>query len=239
MDTTKRLTQPGVDCEGLCCALSFSTSVLICLALTVFSSQPRHMVARTGGRGAGKTRDITIGYEALARVVDGSANVRSRCAHVSLSCLLSHTVLQQVRQNPSYPSPEPIEIRPTQENPSQATLDIHIRPLASLPGTDAKALAATLKWIFAPSLFLSHHPRTLAPSFRSSARPSAVPRAAAGQAVSAADGARASLRASSTPGPLQCSLMPAMCLCAGGVPRGRCREAQGRGRGADSGSGRG
>ncbi len=55
----------------------------------------------------------------------------------------------------------PIEIRPTQENPSQATLDIQIRPLAALPGTDAKALAATLKSIVAPSLFLSHHPRTL------------------------------------------------------------------------------
>ena len=55
----------------------------------------------------------------------------------------------------------PIEVRPAQENPAQATLDVQIRPLAALPGTDAKALAATLKSIFTPALFLSHHPRTL------------------------------------------------------------------------------
>ncbi|KAI1785197.1 hypothetical protein LXA43DRAFT_1077100 [Ganoderma leucocontextum] len=36
-----------------------------------------------------------------------------------------------------------------------------VRPLPGIPGTDAKALATTLKSIFAPSLFLSHHPRTL------------------------------------------------------------------------------
>lgn len=52
-------------------------------------------------------------------------------------------------------------MRTTHENPSQATLDLQIRPIAALPGTDAKALATTLKSIFAPSLFLSHHPRTL------------------------------------------------------------------------------
>lgn len=55
----------------------------------------------------------------------------------------------------------PIEVRPAQENPSQATLDVQIRPLAAIAGTDSKALAATLKTIFTPSLFLSHHPRTL------------------------------------------------------------------------------
>lgn len=55
----------------------------------------------------------------------------------------------------------PIEVRPTLENPAQATLDIQIRPLAAIAGTDSKALATTLKSIFSPSLFLSHHPRTL------------------------------------------------------------------------------
>lgn len=55
----------------------------------------------------------------------------------------------------------PIEVRLAHEHPSQATLDVQVRPLPGIPGTDAKALATTLKSIFAPSLFLSHHPRTL------------------------------------------------------------------------------
>lgn len=55
----------------------------------------------------------------------------------------------------------PIEVRPTNENPSQATLDIQIRQLAAIAGTDSKALSATLKSIFAPALLLSRHPRTL------------------------------------------------------------------------------
>lgn len=55
----------------------------------------------------------------------------------------------------------PIEVRPTLENPSQATLDIQIRPLAAIAGTDSKALATTLKSIFSPALHLAHHPRTL------------------------------------------------------------------------------
>lgn len=55
----------------------------------------------------------------------------------------------------------PIEVRPTLELPSQAALDIHIRPLASISGTDSKALSANLKGILSPALLLSHHPRTL------------------------------------------------------------------------------
>ena len=55
----------------------------------------------------------------------------------------------------------PIEVRIAHEHPSQATLDVQVRPLPGIPGTDAKALATTLRSIFAPSLFLSHHPRTL------------------------------------------------------------------------------
>ncbi|CCM02154.1 uncharacterized protein FIBRA_04232 [Fibroporia radiculosa] len=55
----------------------------------------------------------------------------------------------------------PIEVRPNLEQPSHATLDVHIRPLASISGTDSKALAATLKALLTPSLLLSHHPRTL------------------------------------------------------------------------------
>ncbi|KAH9888050.1 hypothetical protein C8Q73DRAFT_748394 [Cubamyces lactineus] len=87
-------------------------------------------------------RDVTIVYEGLDRV-DGSA----RFGFGSTKSLSSVS--------------GPIEVRPTLENPAQATLDIQIRPLAAIAGTDSKALATTLKSIFSPSLFLSHHPRTL------------------------------------------------------------------------------
>lgn len=55
----------------------------------------------------------------------------------------------------------PIEVRPASENPSQATLEVFIRPLASLPGTDSKSISNALKAIFTPVLLLSRHPRTL------------------------------------------------------------------------------
>lgn len=55
----------------------------------------------------------------------------------------------------------PLEVRLNLELPSQATLDVQIRPLPSIPGTDSKALATTIKSILSPSLFLTHHPRTL------------------------------------------------------------------------------
>lgn len=47
------------------------------------------------------------------------------------------------------------------ESPSHATLEISVRPLASLPGTNSRALATTLKAVLGPSLLLTHHPRTL------------------------------------------------------------------------------
>ncbi|PIL33438.1 hypothetical protein GSI_04060 [Ganoderma sinense ZZ0214-1] len=97
---------------------------------------------RPGGRRPDETRQITITYEGLDRV-DGSA----RFGFGPTKSLASVS--------------GPIEVRIAHEHPSQATLDIQVRPLPGIPGTDAKALATTLKSIFAPSLFLSHHPRTL------------------------------------------------------------------------------
>ncbi|OSD05115.1 hypothetical protein PYCCODRAFT_1362977 [Trametes coccinea BRFM310] len=87
-------------------------------------------------------RDLSVVYEGLDRV-DGSA--RFGFGSTKSLCSVSG----------------PIEVRPTLENPSQATLDVQIRPLAAIAGTDSKALATTLKSVFTSSLFLSHHPRTL------------------------------------------------------------------------------
>ncbi|TBU43476.1 hypothetical protein BD309DRAFT_960541 [Dichomitus squalens] len=97
---------------------------------------------RPRGRKLDALRDISVIYERLDRV-DGSA----RFGFGETKSLASIS--------------GPIEVRPALENPSLATLDIQIRPLPGIPGTDSKALATTLKAIFAPSLFLSHHPRTL------------------------------------------------------------------------------
>lgn len=55
----------------------------------------------------------------------------------------------------------PMEVRLAAENPTKATLEVSVRPLASIPGTDAKALGATIKSLLAPSLLLTRHPRTL------------------------------------------------------------------------------
>lgn len=55
----------------------------------------------------------------------------------------------------------PIEVRLASELPSQATLDVHIRPLAGLPGTDSKTLSSIIKTVLTPALLLSHNPRTL------------------------------------------------------------------------------
>ena len=55
----------------------------------------------------------------------------------------------------------PMEVRLAAENPTKATFDVSVRPLASIPGTDAKALGAAIKSLLTPSLLLTRHPRTL------------------------------------------------------------------------------
>lgn len=55
----------------------------------------------------------------------------------------------------------PIDVRLAAENSTKATFEVSVRPLASIPGTDAKALGATIKSLLTPSLLLTRHPRTL------------------------------------------------------------------------------
>ncbi|KAH9933004.1 ribosomal protein S5 domain 2-type protein [Fomitopsis serialis] len=99
-------------------------------------------MARTDGRKPTDLRELSIVYERLDRV-DGAA----KFGFGETKSLASVS--------------GPIEVRANLELPSQATLDIHIRPLASISGTDSKALSTTLKGILSPALLLSHHPRTL------------------------------------------------------------------------------
>ncbi|KAF7791705.1 hypothetical protein EIP86_002728 [Pleurotus ostreatoroseus] len=97
---------------------------------------------RLAGRKNDEMRKISVVYEKLDRV-DGSA----RFGFGETQSIASVS--------------GPIEVRANSESPSQATLEVHVRPLASIPGTDSKALSAILKSILTPSLLLSQHPRTL------------------------------------------------------------------------------
>jgi len=106
-------------------------------------------------------RGVSIKYELLSRV-DGSARFgfgaplkhphTPRWLTVPASIDDVH-VLASVSG--------PIEVRLAAENSTKATFDVTVRPLASLPGTDAKALGATIKSLLTPSLLLTRHPRTL------------------------------------------------------------------------------
>ena len=55
----------------------------------------------------------------------------------------------------------PIEVRLAAENPSQATFEVLLRPLSGVPGTESKALAATIRNLLTPSIILTQNPRTL------------------------------------------------------------------------------
>ncbi|KAI9450875.1 ribosomal protein S5 domain 2-type protein [Lactarius psammicola] len=99
-------------------------------------------ISRADGRGNEDLRPLGIVYERLARV-DGSA----RFGFGEMEALASVS--------------GPIEARLAAEQPSRATIEVNIRPLSSLPGTESKALAASLRGLLAPSIILSRNPRTL------------------------------------------------------------------------------
>jgi len=99
-------------------------------------------VSRADGRGNEDLRHLNIVYEKLGRV-DGSA----RFGFGEMEALASVS--------------GPIEVRLAAEQPSRATLEVNVRPLSSLPGTESKALAACLRGLLAPSIILSRNPRTL------------------------------------------------------------------------------
>jgi len=100
------------------------------------------MSARFTRTSSEEYRPLTISYDGLARA-DGSARFGfGDC--VALASLSG-----------------PIEVRLTAEQPSQATFEVLVRPLANVPATDAKAQAATIRAALTPSLVLTKNPRTL------------------------------------------------------------------------------
>lgn len=54
-----------------------------------------------------------------------------------------------------------MEVRLALEHPSRATLEIILRPLSNMPGTEAKSLASTIRTLLVPSLLLTVNPRSL------------------------------------------------------------------------------
>jgi exosome complex component RRP46 len=96
---------------------------------------------RSGGR-KNELRELTIQYERLDRV-DGSAcfGFGDTKAIASVS--------------------GPIEVRLAAEHPSTLTLEVHLRPLSNVPGTESKSFSSTLRSLLIPSLILTQNPRTL------------------------------------------------------------------------------
>jgi len=101
------------------------------------------MASRPDGRGTEELRALSIIYERLDRA-DGSARFAFGTSTFTLTSVSG-----------------PIEPRPQSEHPSLTTLEIHVRPLHSLPSTQSRHLAAVLKSIFSQTILLNQNPRTL------------------------------------------------------------------------------
>ncbi|KAH7890161.1 exosome component Rrp46 [Phlebopus sp. FC_14] len=88
-------------------------------------------------------RPIHISFDALAGV-DGSARFSFGDTSSSLASVSG-----------------PIAARLAAEHPSRSTVEVHVRPLSSVPGTTEKRLSTSLKGIIERACVLSQNPRTL------------------------------------------------------------------------------
>lgn len=55
----------------------------------------------------------------------------------------------------------PIEVRLATEQPSQSTIEVHVRPLSNVPGTESKKAAVILKEVIQREVIMEANPRTL------------------------------------------------------------------------------
>lgn len=117
--------------------------------------------SRVDGRENDDTRPLCIVYERLDRV-DGSARFGFGTSYSTWLSLISTFSFVSTGETQSLASISgPIEVRFVAEQPSKATVEVNVRPLSSLPGTESKALATSLKGLLSPSIILSRNPRTL------------------------------------------------------------------------------
>ncbi|KAK0476703.1 exosome component Rrp46 [Armillaria novae-zelandiae] len=100
-------------------------------------------MSRRDGRKNNDLRDLSVDFDDLARV-DGSARFGFGPENIALASLSG-----------------PIEVRLSAENPSKATLDVHLRPLSNVSATESKSLASAIASALTPSLLLTQNPRTL------------------------------------------------------------------------------
>lgn len=118
-------------------------------------------LSRADGRGNDDIRPLRIVYERLDRV-DGSARFGFGTSCFVWCCSRPCSQFVSKGETESLASVSgPIEVRFAAEQPSKATVEVNVRPLSSLPGTEAKALAASLRGLLSPSIILSRNPRTL------------------------------------------------------------------------------
>lgn len=135
-------------------------------------------LTRADGRGNDDIRPLRVVYERLDKV-DGSARFAfGTSCEVLLKLSLSHLTHFLIRgkgETQSLASVSgPIEVRFAAEQPSKATFEVNVRPLSSLPGTESKALATSLRALLSPSIILSRNPRTLIQLVVQSLTPSPV-----------------------------------------------------------------
>lgn len=117
--------------------------------------------SRADGRENDGIRPLRIVYERLDRV-DGSARFGFGASYFVRAPLVSTFSLVSTGETQSLASISgPIEVRFVAEQPSKATVEVNVRPLSSLPGTESKALATSLKGLLSPSIILLRNPRTL------------------------------------------------------------------------------
>ncbi len=118
------------------------------------------LMSRRDGRKNNDLRNLSVNFDDLARV-DGSA--RFGFGKSPAKCQYDHC-------STPFPGPEnlalaslsgPIEVRLSAENPSKATLDVHLRPLSNVSATESKSLASAIASALTPSLLLTQNPRTL------------------------------------------------------------------------------
>ncbi|KAI6004855.1 ribosomal protein S5 domain 2-type protein [Pisolithus albus] len=91
----------------------------------------------------GSLRSVKISFDSLAGV-DGSARFSFGDACSALASVSG-----------------PIAARPASEHPARGTVEVHVRPLSSVPGTTEKLLGSAFKGIIESACLLGQHPRTL------------------------------------------------------------------------------
>ncbi len=87
--------------------------------------------------------ELTLSFDSLSRV-DGSARFGFGAYPQFLTSVSG-----------------PIEARLAAEQPSRCTIEVHVRPLANVPGTESKKAAVILKEVLQREVIMEANPRTL------------------------------------------------------------------------------